>query len=531
MSESSTPKEPGQAGSSGSNGHSRRNGHGRQLADGTRSPSRIAKRLGIALGVLGVLLLVLGIKTAATRSRQLPAEAPLEPLPDAAAQHRLAERLGRALTFETVSRESGAAPETALRGLHAYLRAAFPAVHATLKLETIADFSLLYTWPGSDPSARPYLLLAHQDVVPVEAGTEGKWTYPPFSGSVEGGFIWGRGALDDKVSVLGILEAVERLVQAGFRPRRTVYLAFGHDEEVSGQLGAMRIAATLQQRGVRLDYVLDEGMLVTRGIMPGLARPVATVGLAEKGFLSVELLVDSTGGHSSMPPPHTAVGVLAAAITRLEDEPLPAALRPPTSQLFDYVVPEMPLPLRVALSNAWLLRPILMRQFAAQRSTNALIRTTTAVTMIEGSPKANVLPQRARAVVNFRVLPGDTTDGVLLHVRRVVGDARVKVTALPQDRAEPSPISSPETAAFRGLARAIRAVFPEAVVAPALMIGQADARHFAAIADSVYRFAPLVLTAEDLDRLHGTDERIGIANYVAAVRFYGQIIRNSDAAN
>lgn len=487
----------------------------------------LAGGLVVGLGLLAVL----GLKTATTRSLQLPAEAPLEALPDAAAQHRLAERLGRALTYETVSRESGAAPELALRGLHAYLRAAFPAVHATLKLETIADFSLLYTWPGSDPSARPYLLLAHQDVVPVEAGTEGRWTYPPFSGSVEGGYIWGRGALDDKVSVVAILEAVERLLQAGFRPRRTIYLAFGHDEEVSGHNGAMRIAATLQQRGVRLDYVLDEGMLIAMGIMPGLARPVATVGLAEKGYLSVELLVDGTGGHSSMPPPHTAVGVLARAVQRVEDSPLPAELRPPSRQLFEHVAPEVSLPLRLALSNLWLLKPVLLRQFASVPSTNALIRTTTAVTMIEGSPKANVLPQRARAVVNFRVLPGDTTDQVLAHVRRVVSDPRVQVTPLPQDRSEPSPISSPETASFRSLARSIRSVFPEAVVAPALMIGQADARHFAAIADSTYRFAPLVLTGPDLDRLHGTNERISIANYVAAVRFYGQLIRTSDAGN
>lgn len=533
MSESPSKPEgsaggPGPAGSQENSGRNGHNGHGGQA----RAPRRkLVRWLGGGLVVVLGLLLVLGVKTATTRSLQPPAEPPLEPLPDAAAQHRLAERLGRALTYETVSRESGAAPETAMRGLHAYLRAAFPAVHSTLKLETIADFSLLYTWPGSDPSARPYLLLAHQDVVPVEAGTESRWTYPPFSGSVEGGFIWGRGALDDKASVLAILEAVERLVQAGFRPRRTVYLAFGHDEEVSGQQGAMRIAATLQQRGVRLDYVLDEGMIIAKGIMPGLARPVATVGLAEKGYLSVELLVDGTGGHSSMPPPHTAVGVLARAVQRIEDNPLPAALRPPTRQLFEHAAPEVSLPLRLALSNIWLLKPILLRQFASLPSTNALIRTTTAATMIEGSPKANVLPQRARAVVNFRVLPGDTTDQVLAHVRRVVGDPRVQVTPLVQDRSEPSPISSPETASYRGLARSIRSLFPEAIVAPALMIGQADARHFAAIADSTYRFAPLLLTSEDLDRLHGTNERISISNYVAAVRFYGQLIRTSDAGN
>lgn len=497
----------------------------------TRGRFRRAARWlgGSALCVTVALGVVLGAKTALTPSRQPPAEPPSLPLPDAAEQHRLAERLGRALSYETVSREHGTVPDVALRGLHAYLRAAFPGVHSTLKLETINEHSLLYTWPGSDPQARPYLLLAHQDVVPVEAGTEGKWTYPPFAGSVEGGFIWGRGALDDKVCVMGILEAVERLVQSGFRPRRTIYLAFGHDEEISGLQGAQRIAQILQSRGVRLDYVLDEGLVITRGIMPGVARPVATIGLAEKGYLALELLVEGTGGHSSMPPPHTAVGILARAVQRVEDRPLPASLRPPARQLFDYVAPEMSLPLRVALSNIWLLKPLLVPVFAGKTSTNALIRTTTAATMLEGSPKANVLAQRARAVVNFRVLPGDTTEQVIAHVRAAIDDPRVKLTPLPADRTEPSPISSDDTPAFRGLVRAVRAVFPEAVAAPALMIGQTDGRHFVGLADSVYRFAPLSLTPEDLDRLHGTNERISVGDYVAAVRFYAQLIRVSDA--
>lgn len=491
---------------------------------------RIASRT--AKGVGGALLLAvtaMGIKTALTPSRQPAVEPVSEPMPDAAEQQRLAERLGRALTFETVSHGHGAVPEAALRGLHEYLVATFPGVHSTLKRETIGGFSLLYTWPGQDAAAKPYLLLGHQDVVPVEAGTEGKWTHPPFSGRVDGGFIWGRGALDDKVSVLGILEAVERLVQKGFRPRRTLYLAFGHDEELVGNGGAKRIAETLQQRGVRLDYVLDEGLLVTRGIMPGINRPVATIGLAEKGFLSVELLVEGTGGHSSMPPPRTVVGILARAVQRVEDHKLPAGLRPPVRQMFDYVAPEMALPMRVALSNLWLLKPLLTPVFAGKNSTNALIRTTTAATMLEGSPKANVLAQRARAVINFRVLPGDTTEMVIEHVRRVIDDPSVKVTAVAEDRVEPSPISSDETPAFRGVMRSVRAAFPEAVAAPALMIGGADARHFVSVADSVYRFAPLDLTAEDLDRLHGTNERISVENYVAAVRFYAHLIKVSDA--
>jgi carboxypeptidase PM20D1 len=490
---------------------------------------RLGKKILGGLGLLVVLLLgVAVVKTATTRSRQLPARPAEVPAYSSEAAAQLAQRLAGALRIATVSAEGQPAPADELRALHAYLRANFPAVHAALKVETVGELSLLYTWPGQDATARPYLLLAHQDVVPVEPASAAKWTHPPFAGEIADGFIWGRGALDDKGSVLSILEAVEALVRAGFKPQRTVYLAFGHDEELSGQKGASQIAALLAARGVHLDFVLDEGMVITDGMIPGARQPVALIGLAEKGYLSLALSVSAAGGHSSLPPPHTAIGVLSRAVRRVEDHPFPSELRPPASELFDYIGPDLAGPLRFVFTNLWLLRPVLLWQLRQQPTSAAMLRTTTAVTMFTGGAKDNVLPQQARAVINFRVLPGDTTAQVTQRVRRLIADPQVDVQPIAASQAEPTPVSSATSTSFRALTGAIRAVFPQALAGPTLMLGQSDSRYFAAVADNTYRFMPVTLRADDLGRIHGTDERIGVQAYAEAVRFYQQLLRSCD---
>jgi carboxypeptidase PM20D1 len=253
---------------------------------------------------------------------------------------------------------------------------------------------------------------------------------------------------------------------------------------------------------------------------------VALVGVAEKGFASVELVVEGEGGHSSMPPPNTAVGILSRAVARLEAEPLPADLRGGTRLLFEHVGPEMPFGMRLVFANLWLLEPVLLRQMAAKPSTNAGVRTTLAATMFEGSPKENVLPVRARAVVNFRILPGDSVQGVLEHVRRVVDDPRVKLSTL-NFVSEPSPVSRTDSEAWRLLQKSIRQVFPKVLVAPYLGVSAADARHFTGLSDNVYRFIPMQLESADLARIHGRDERVSVAGYADIVRFYAQYLRNA----
>jgi carboxypeptidase PM20D1 len=308
-------------------------------------------------------------------------------------------------------------------------------------------------------------------------------------------------------------------------------LAFGHDEEIGGEAGAGRIAALLKSRGVRLDYVLDEGMMVTQGVLPGLDRPAALIGIAEKGYASVELRVISRGGHSSMPPRQTAAGIVAAAVVALESHPMPAALDGPAAKLFDHLAPEMPFWSRLALVNRWLFNGLIVRQLEQSPTTNAILRTTTAATIIAGGVKDNVLPASARAVINFRIKPGGSVQVVLAHVKNVVADGRVEIKLLePDGGQEPSPQSSDSATGFRTIERTIRQMLPESVVAPALVIGATDTRHYQQLAENVYRFLPFVLHPDDLRRIHGTDERISVDGYKDCVRFYVQLLINQSHA-
>jgi carboxypeptidase PM20D1 len=306
-----------------------------------------------------------------------------------------------------------------------------------------------------------------------------------------------------------------------------VLLAFGDDEELGGgNSGAPAIVARLRARGVRPWLVVDEGGAVTRGLVPGVARPVAVVGVAEKGYVSLTLTARGAGGHSSAPPRHTAAGALAAAVARVEARPFAARTDGAATALLARVAPELPFPQRVVVANRWLFGPLLARLLARAPSSDAGQRTTTAVTMLEGSPKDNVLPSRARAVVNFRLMPGDTQQAVLAHVRAAVDDPAIAVRPLAAG-AEASPVSPDTGAAWGALAAAVRQLFPGAAVAPYLVIGATDARHFAAIAPAVYRFSPVPMTARDLERMHGTNERIAAEDYLRAVRFSAQLVRNA----
>ncbi len=310
-----------------------------------------------------------------------------------------------------------------------------------------------------------------------------------------------------------------------FQPRQTIFLAFGHDEEIGGQAGARQIAKLLASRQTHLEYVLDEGLAVTHGIVPGLREKAALIGIAEKGFMSVELAALAPGGHSSMPPPTTAVGMIARAVHSLEDHPMAASLDGPAALLFDRLGPEMPFLTKIAIANQWLLGRLIIRQLAASDATNALVRTTTAATMIEGGIKENVLPARARAVVNFRIKPGDTIDKVLAHVKRTIADPRVTVTILnPASARSASPVASTTSDAYRTIEQTIRQIFPGALVAPSLVLGATDSREYEHIADDVYRFLPTLIGPDDTKRIHGTDERITVESYQNCVRFYSQLL-------
>ena len=484
------------------------------------------RKFAAAVAVLFVALVVaITVRTVRFAPYPAPADAhhSLPPVNDSL----VAAHLAGAVRIATVSYQDSAPQLVQLRALHAYLAQTFPRAHAALSHEVVGDASLLFRWAGSDSSLEPVVMMAHLDVVPVEEGTQSEWTHAPFSGDIANGFVWGRGTLDDKIGVLSTLEAVEALVTRGVHPRRTVYLAFGDDEEVAGH-GAADIVELLRSRGVHPLVAIDEGSAIVRGIVPGITRPVGLIGIAEKGHMSVALTVTTAGGHASMPPPQTAVGVLAQAIDRLERHPLPARLGGPTAAMFDHLGREMPLGARVAMANLWLLRFRVLSEMAASPSTNASIRTTTAPTMIRGSPKENVLPIRAQAIVNFRIIPGETPDDVLSHVRSVVNDPRVSITLSGQP-SPPSPVSSTSSAAYRTIEQEIRLLQPDAIVSPSLVIGATDARAYGGYARDVYRFLPMRLGPADLDRIHGTNERVGVQDYARGVAFMTDLIAHLSA--
>jgi carboxypeptidase PM20D1 len=471
-----------------------------------------------------VVALLVG--TAAVRTARFsPAPLPVSNSDRVAFPDGAAERLGAALRYRTVSGEDSSQPDAlAFQALHAHLQSSFPCVHAHLRREVVGAHSLLYTWAGSNPSLSPVLLSGHLDVVPVEPSSELEWHHPPFSGHIADGSVWGRGALDNKATVVGTLEAAERLLSEGFRPARTIYFAFGHDEEVGGTGGAAEIAHLLKQRGVKLELVLDEGGVVGEGVFPGVPAPVALVGVAEKGFATIELSVRTPGGHSSLPPRKTAAGILSAAVARIESSPMEARFEAPTRLLLDRVGRHLPLLRRAAFANLWLTGPIVLHSLQQLPATNAMVRTTTAPTILQAGTKDNVLPSHARAVINARILPGDTVASVVDHVRRVVNDDRVAVAVGGRFVAESSRVSASDSDSFRRMERTIHRMFPDAIVSPFLVVVATDARHYAELSRHVFRFLPLQLTQQDLQRMHGIDERIGVREYERAVGTYRQLM-------
>jgi carboxypeptidase PM20D1 len=435
-----------------------------------------------------------------------------------------AERLAEAIRFATISsQDREALDEAAFGEMRAWLAARYPAVHGQLERQVIAGHSLLYTWPGLDSERAPVLLAAHLDVVPVPEEALPAWTHPPFAGVIADGFVWGRGALDDKASLITILEAVEGLLAEGFRPPRTVYLAFGHDEEVGGDAGAGGITAWLEERGVRLAMSLDEGMALSQGLVPGVEGEVASIGIAEKGYLTIEVTARAEGGHSSRPLAVSAIGKLARAVQRIEDDPLPARLDGVVGEMLDGLAPHMPLPARLAIGARPVLGPLLARQLARDPSSAALIRSTTAVTMVRGGVKENVLPPSATATVNFRLLPGDAARFVVERVRAIVDDPDVEIEVT--EAREASPVSDSDVPAYALVAAAIREMAPEAVIVPGLVTGGTDSRHYGRIAAQAYRFAAMRIGPDDLARMHGVNERIAVANLDEMVRFYEVLLR------
>jgi carboxypeptidase PM20D1 len=449
-------------------------------------------------------------------------------------EQKIVERFAGAISLRTVSQQNPARFDAEeFDGFRSYLQQSYPNVHQQLHLQTGLEFgdernqSLLFKWEGNDGKRDAILLMAHYDVVPVEPATLYEWTNPPFAGYFDDEYVWGRGTLDDKCGVIGLMEAIEHLIGEGFHPSRTVYISLGHDEEIGGIRGNQPISQWMRRQGIRLEYVLDEGGGIFNDF-PGLDRPVALVGVAEKGSLTTQLVVNlKETGHASIPPKDTAISILAKAIGRLHDHPFPQRLNGGAGLMLDYIGPEMPLVNRIAVSNRWLFRPLIKRQLGAIPVGNAALRTTIAPTIIGGGFKDTVLPTQASVTLNVRILPGDTVDSAMDYIKQCIDDDRVRVDE-PKNSVQPSRISSADSSSFTRIHHAIKEVFPDAAVAPFVVVAGTDAKHFDdnSLSKDVYRFTPWRLGNEELKRIHGIDERISRKSFLDIVRFYERLLRH-----
>jgi len=463
--------------------------------------------------IIALIIAILVINTMTLTSQQVTSS----PVESIYLPNDIFEHLSKSIQYPTISFNEDAIPDsTAFSGLHTFIKDAFPMVHKKLSLHKINDYSLLYTWKGSDSSSKPLILMSHQDVVPVDEPTINDWEAHPFEGKITNDYILGRGTLDDKGSLIGVLEAVEKLLEESFMPKRTIYLAFGHDEEIGGENGAAAIASYLKEKGIHAAMTLDEGGFLAENLISGIDHPVAMVNLAEKGFASFKLTVETTGGHSSQPPRENTIGMLAQAVVDLENNQRPYKLVNPINYQLEYMGAELPFFQKIAFANPLLFKSPILKALNAH--------TTTAPTIINGGIKNNVIPTTAEATINFRILPGESIASVKNHIRQVISE-KIKVEPV-GFLTNPSPVSSIDSKNFKTLEQTIRNVFPTSIVVPGLVGGGTDARYFYEISDDVYRFYPIRISPESMTRFHGIDEKISKDNYREIITFIYHLIRN-----
>ncbi|MGD1934677.1 MAG: M20 family peptidase [Candidatus Phaeomarinobacter sp.] len=482
----------------------------------------------VLLGVVAFLLLLVTIVRIRTFMYTPPALDERELVTHNPDRDVLAQRLSQAIQFKTISRQEPQADDVAaFEAFIKWFEATYPVAHAAMERTLISEHTILMRWQGKDILAKPVLLTAHYDVVPVIPGTEELWTQDPYAGVIDDGYVWGRGALDDKGAMIAMMEAATLLLERGFQPERTVYFSFGHNEEIGGAGGASAVVEYLQAQDIRLAWSLDEGSFVLDGLVPGVSENVAMINVAEKGYVTIDLVASAQGGHSSMPPQDSAVTLLAEAIVKLRNAPVPGGLEGISGEAYGTLARHMPFAQRMAFANQWLFGGMIEDQLSNIPTGNAMLRTTTAPTMLTASIKENVLPIDAVATVNFRLHPRDTVQSVVAHVQQAVGP---DITVKPRPRGgEASPVASTSSEGFTSIASATRDVFENVIIAPGLTVAGTDSKHYAKVADDAYRFLPFIVTAEDIVTIHGTNERLSIDNLVRGADFFTQLLITTKA--
>lgn len=483
--------------------------------------------------IIGGTLIAAAAANAVHAAMYKPKKSELTPLPEEKFNvQRYRENLSKAIQFKTISnRVTEKVDWNEFDKFHKFLEEAYPLVHSKLEKEVVPPANLLYRWKGSKPELKPIALLAHQDVVPVTSGTEKDWVHGAFEGVDDGEYIWGRGTIDMKNHLIAVMESVEALLEDGFEPERDVYLLFGDNEEVVANdvNGAHDLMVTLKNRGIELDSVIDEGGAIIPINVPGVLpnKHLVGIGIAEKGYSDIEIVVNGKGGHSSQPPKHNALGELARAIQALEDNQFKSSFNQLMKDLLDAVGRECTYPVRLITCNIPLLRPLIL-EVAKQIPFGAcFVRTTTAVTMAQGSPAANVLPQRASAMVNFRAMPGTTKQDLVDHIRKVCKNDDLEINVL--NSKEASKFSPTDSRTFKIIGDICKNLEPNSIIAPYLVMGGTDAYNYEPICDNIYRYAPFRVSVELLRGAHGTNERIPVSCLEDALKFFKNYIRRASA--
>ncbi len=433
---------------------------------------------------------------------------------------RAIANLSKAISYKTVTnQEFDKIDAQEFSGFLSFLRENYPLVHKKLECTTINTFSPVFRWRGKSDASAPILLTAHYDVVPV---ADTGWTHEPFSGHICEENISGRGTIDNKNTLIALLETAEYLLETDYTPARDIYFAFGFDEEVGGKLGASQIAEHFKNSGIKFEMVLDEGGVVTTGDSMGIHSDIAVIGLAEKGNTSIELIFDGEEGHSSMPPQNTSIGKMAAFIRDVESHPRKARLVEPVLSMLKAIAPHKKGFEGFVLRNPGLFAPVINASLGKGRQTAPMTRTTVAFTMTNSGTAPNVLPKQASCVANIRVLPGDSVESIIEWLRSFGHDFKTKPLLIE----EASKCSRQDTPGYKILCKTIAEIFPEAVITPYLMVGGTDARKYEEVAENVYRFMPCRLTASDLAKMHGTNEFISKKNLENMLKFFETFIKN-----
>ncbi|MDR1693214.1 MAG: M20/M25/M40 family metallo-hydrolase [Oscillospiraceae bacterium] len=465
-----------------------------------------------------VLLLIAALAAAMRRVPRADAVVPGMPGYDQEEAKRVADNLSEAIRFQTVSFSDITQRDfTQWVNLRGFLRSRYPKVHETLASEYTPGFSSLFRWVSPEPSGDPILLCGHLDVVPAEGG----WRHPPFEGRIEGGYVWGRGALDCKNVVVCLFEALESLITKGYTPSRDIYLALGHDEELGGGEGAKMFARYFAQQGLRFSMVLDEGGFISDAVFP-VGKPVADVCVAEKGMVNLRLSVSAPGGHSSRPPKRSAPDLLCEAICRIGFQPRPAQFSDLIRDNLKEIAPWLEPDLRRYLASPRLYDRKLLKRLADDERTSPLVRSTAVPTVLQSGVAPNVLPATAEAILNIRLLPGDSAERTLRWIEALTRDLGIRVDVLFES--PPTGVANYKGAAFRDFAAAVSDVYPGIPAVPGLFCGGTDSRHYEPFSEAVFRFSPFILTADEHATVHAENERVAVASLGAAVQFYRRVI-------